>query len=110
MAARVWIYTIIPIAGSYLACAQYAIPSSQILTTRTVQTYTIPDNIVYVFNTTYIGVGIQDTAAGLLGTFGGFVLRTDRADLSRDVSARGPVYFMPGNGQNGAKISYTIIM
>ncbi|CAF1595259.1 unnamed protein product [Rotaria magnacalcarata] len=43
--ARIWIYAIVPVAGSYSVCSSYPIPTSQISTTQLIQTYMLAANV-----------------------------------------------------------------
>jgi hypothetical protein len=108
--ARVWIYGLVIAPGSFLGCSQYLVPASQISTSRTNQTYTLPANAINVFIGTYVGVGIQDTTASIATTRGGVGLRLSGANLSTAVVARSPLFFSLDNPQLGAKISYTLIV
>ena len=107
--ARLWIYAIIPIPGGFLICSQYPIPSSQISTSQSIQTYTLPNNTIYLAEKTYIGIGIQDTTASIATTFGSVALRTNNANLSSNIGSREARYFWPDDTQTGVKLSYTII-
>lgn len=107
--ARIWIYGIVPILGSYMGCSEFLIPSSQISKSESIQTYTIPNNTINVFNGTYIGVGIQDATASIATTLGTIAMRTGSANLSSSILSHGPLYFAPDNSQLGVKISYTIV-
>lgn len=105
VSARIWIYGIVAIPGSYIGCSQYLIPSGQVSTSQTVQTYNLPANTINLFNGTYVAVGIQDTSASLAATWGGAGLRIGGANLS----VGSQLYFTLDNSQVGAKISYTIV-
>ncbi|CAF1308720.1 unnamed protein product [Adineta ricciae] len=107
--ARLWIYTIIPISGGFMICSQYSIPLSQISTSQLIQTYTLPNNTIYVAEKTYIGIGIQDTTASIATTFGSIALRTSSANLSSNIGSREARYFWPDDTQTGVKLSYTIV-
>ena len=107
--ARLWIYTIIPISGGFMICGQHSIPPSQISISQLIQTYTLPNNTVYVAEKTYIGIGIQDTMASIATTSGSVALRTSSANLSSNIESREARYFWPDDAQTGVKLSYTIV-
>ncbi len=107
--ARIWIYGIVPVpGGGYIICSQYLVPSSQI-TLQTIQTYTINNNTINVFNTTYIGIGMQDTSAAIKATYGGLAHYTAGADQSTNVCLCSALSFRPDVSRGGVKIAYTII-
>ena len=106
--ARIWIYVIVQLAGGYVACSQYLVPSSQI-TTQVIQTYTLNDNTLNVFNGAYVGIGISDTSACVKATYGGLTYYTGGADQSTNIRACLGLYFAPDVSRCGTQISYTIV-
>lgn len=106
-AARIRIYGIVPVSGGYVLCSQYLIPTVQI-TSQVTQTYTLPDYSINVFNTTYIGIGIQDTSASIATTYGGLALWAEDADQINGAGPMSTVYFKPHVWRFGAKITSTI--
>ncbi|CAF4085420.1 unnamed protein product [Rotaria sp. Silwood2] len=107
--ARIWIYGVVPLAGSYIVCSQYAIPRSQISTSQANQTYRIPSNAINVFNGAYVGMGIQDSKAAVATTNNGFALHVNGADQTTNVASRDPLYFQLDRNRIGVKLTYTIV-
>ena len=107
---RVWIYGIVAVVGGFKVCSQYLIPPSQVSTSRTIQNYTLPANMINVFDGTFVGVGVQDSSAAIAATWGGVGLRLGGANLTASIAARIPLFFSTDNLQLGAKISYTLIV
>ncbi|CAF1135753.1 unnamed protein product [Rotaria sordida] len=107
--AQIWIYGIVPVGGSYIVCSQYPIPASQISTTQAEQTYTIPNNVINLFNGSYVGIGIQDSLAAVATTYNGFVLYVNGADQTTNVATRESLYFQPDGNRIGVKLTYTTV-
>ena len=103
--ARIWIYGIVPIVSGFKTCSKYAVPSSQISTSRVIQTYTLPNNIINVLNGAYIGIGIQDTSAYLATTTSGWAANTGNANLSTNATFT----FRSESSRYGFKLSYTVV-
>lgn len=108
--AKIWIYTLVPILGSYVGCRQYSVLSSQISRTASTQTYLMPNNTISVASGSYIGIGLLDTSAAILTTNSGSVLRVAAANLTTSIINRTSIYFTTNGSMIGIRLSYTLII
>jgi hypothetical protein len=106
--ARIWVYGIVGITGSYIACSNFEIAPTQISTNLTIQTYTLPNDRINVFSGSHIGIGIQDTTAAIMSVNDGLGLVANGAYAVPSVLSGAPLYFRPLSTRSGLKVTYTI--
>lgn len=105
----IWIYTIVPSPGGYIACQLYKVPSKDISQISTKQKYVILTNTMSVAVGTFIGIGISDESVGISTTSVGNVLHITTSNLASKILDRSLNYFGLYKEPSGIRLSYTII-